>query len=401
MKCYFRSFDAGIGDCNVIRLIKNDGTQYAIMVDCGKYTQAIKEYVRDVLHNHIDLLIATHIDGDHILGLTKMLNNHEGLLVDNIWYNSYRRTNIKARIELNEQQKKILEQIKQALPVEFDAINYREISNTQGKSLAKAILEKEALYRVWRTDYITDQTKDFILPNGFGKIVLLGPKQEALLAIEEKFKNTFDEYFMQIWNESIDCGEELQELLIRLIDSLQNRIKKATVASIKEPIHNAAFVRNAAKDETLDDSDTNYSSIAFMLECNGHKIAMLGDAFASTIEDTIVKKYSDDEKPIACEAIKVSHHGSNGNNSKTLCNLISSHRYFIPGGKGTEYPTWGTFGRIVESNKDEYPKLVVFSHTCDMTELINGLSGEDKADLGVETIITEQEYELFEYPSSG
>ena len=396
MKCYFRSFDAGIGDCNVIRLIKNDGTQYAIMVDCGKYTQAIKEYIRDVLHNHIDLLIATHIDGDHILGLTKMLNNHEGLLVDNIWYNSYRRTNIKARIELNEQQKKILEQIKQALPVEFDAINYREISNTQGKSLAKAILEKEALYRVWRTDYITDQTKDFILPNGFGKIVLLGPKQEALLAIEEKFKNTFDEYFMQIWNESIDCGEELQELLIRLIDSLQNRIKKATVASIKEPIHNAAFVRNAAKDETLDDSDTNYSSIAFMLECNGHKIAMLGDAFASTIEDTIVKKYSDDEKPIACEAIKVSHHGSNGNNSKTLCNLISSHRYFIPGGKGTEYPTWGTFGRIVESNKDEYPKLVVFSHTCDMTELINGLSGEDKADLGVETIITEQEYELFE-----
>lgn len=396
MKCYFRSFDAGIGDCNVIRLIKNDGTQYAIMVDCGKYTQAIKEYVRDVLHNHIYLLIATHIDGDHILGLTKMLNNHEGLLVDNIWYNSYRRTNIKARIELNEQQKKILEQIKQALPVEFDAINYREISNTQGKSLAKAILEKEALYRVWRTDYITDQTKDFILPNGFGKIVLLGPKQEALLAIEEKFKNTFDEYFMQIWNESIDCGEELQELLIRLIDSLQNRIKKATVASIKEPIHNAAFVRNAAKDETLDDSDTNYSSIAFMLECNGHKIAMLGDAFASTIEDTIVKKYSDDEKPIACEAIKVSHHGSNGNNSKTLCNLISSHRYFIPGGKGTEYPTWGTFGRIVESNKDEYPKLVVFSHTCDMTELINGLSGEDKADLGVETIITEQEYELFE-----
>lgn len=396
MKCYFRSFDAGIGDCNVIRLIKNDGTQYAIMVDCGKYTQAIKEYVRDVLHNHIDLLIATHIDGDHILGLTKMLNNHEGLLVDNIWYNSYRRTNIKNRIGLNEQQKKILEQIKQALPVEFDAINYREISNKQGKSLAKAILEKEALYRVWRTDYITDQTKDFILLNGFGKIVLLGPKPEALLAIEEKFKNAFDEYFMQIWNESIECGEELQELLIRLIDYLQSSIKKKTVASIKEPIHNAAFVRNAAKDETLDDSDTNYSSIAFMLECNGHKIAMLGDAFASTIEDTIVKKYRDDEKPIACEAIKVSHHGSNGNNSNTLCNLISSHRYFIPGGKGTEYPTWGTFGRIVENNKDEYPKLVVFSHTCDMTELINGLSSKDKADLGVETIITEQEYELFE-----
>ena len=25
MKCYFRSFDAGIGDCNIIRLVKDEG----------------------------------------------------------------------------------------------------------------------------------------------------------------------------------------------------------------------------------------------------------------------------------------------------------------------------------------------------------------------------------------
>ena len=170
MKCFFCSFDAGVGDCNIIRLVKDDGTQYAIMVDCGKYTQTIKEYVRDVLHNHIDLLIATHIDGDHILGLTKMLNDQKGLTIDNIWYNCYRRTNVETRIELNEQQKRILAQIKQALPAEFDAINYREISAMQGKTLANTILENEVLCRVWRTDYITDQTADYILPNGFGKM---------------------------------------------------------------------------------------------------------------------------------------------------------------------------------------------------------------------------------------
>lgn len=396
MKCFFCSFDAGVGDCNIIRLVKDDGTQYAIMVDCGKYTQTIKEYVRDVLHNHIDLLIATHIDGDHILGLTKMLNDQKGLTIDNIWYNCYRRTNVETRIELNEQQKRILAQIKQALPAEFDAINYREISAMQGKTLANTILENEVLCRVWRTDYITDQTANYILPNGFGKIVLLGPKYEALQAIDEKFKDAFDKYFMHMWNESIECGEELQELLIRLIDFLPKRIKLKTVAAMEKSVYNATFVRNAAKDEDTDDSDTNYSSIAFMLECNGHKIAMLGDAFSSTIEETLERKYKDDAKPINCEAIKVSHHGSNGNNSKTLYNLIASHRYFVPGGKGKDYPTWGTFGRIVESNTDGNPKQVIFSHTCDMTEQINALSTEDKADLGVETIITEQEYELFE-----
>ena len=397
MKCYFCSFDAGIGDCNVIRLLKDDGMQYSIMVDCGKYTSSIKNYVCDVLHNHIDLLIATHIDGDHIMGMITMLRDHEDLMIDNIWYNSYRRSNVEAHIELNEQQKRILEQIKKALPTEFDAINYREISAPQGKTLAKTILENETLNRVWRTAYITEQTADFELPNGFGKIVFLGPQQEALQIVEDKFKDAFDKYFMQEWNESIKCGEELQELLVRLIDTLPAHIRMKSIGATEESIHDAAFVRNKAKDEDADDSDTNYSSIAFMLECNGHRIAMLGDAFASTIEKTIEGKYRDNVKPIVCDAIKVSHHGSNGNNSKTLYNLLSSHHYFIPGGKGSDYPTWGTFGRIVESNRDEQTRLVVFSHTCDMTEQINALSNDVKAELGVETAITEQEYELFEY----
>lgn len=396
MRCYFRSFDAGIGDCNVIRLVKDCGAQYAIMVDCGKYTTLVKEYVRDVLHDHINLLIATHIDGDHILGLINMLNEHEGLTVDNIWYNCYRRTDTDTEVRLNDQQKRIIEQIKKALPVEFDAINYREISAPQGKTLAKTILENDALKQVWQKDFITDQIEDFVLPDGFGKIVLLGPKQNALEAIENKFKDAFDKYFMQAWNDSLEQGDELEELLVRLTDTLQDRIMMKSINSNTPCTYNAAFVRNKAKEEDADDSDTNYSSIAFMLEYEGHKIAMLGDAFASTIEKAIDNKYGNEAKPIECDAIKVSHHGSNGNNSKKLFSLINSQKYFIPGGKGDDYPTWGTFGRIVESHQDHHPKLVVFSHFCDMSEKINALSDEDKHELGVETIITEQEYELFE-----
>ena len=45
MKCFFRSFDVGIGDCNVIRLVKDDDTQYVIMVDCGSFKPAVKKYV--------------------------------------------------------------------------------------------------------------------------------------------------------------------------------------------------------------------------------------------------------------------------------------------------------------------------------------------------------------------
>jgi len=397
MRCFFRSFDVGIGDCIVIRLVKDDGKQYVIMVDCGKYTTSLKEYIQNTLQNHIDLLIATHIDGDHIQGMTTMIKEHEELTIEELWYNCYRRTNETRIVKLNEQQRAILKQIQEALPVEYDAINYREISAPQGKTLARSILENETLKKKWKEEYITCETNDFYIPGGFGKIVFLAPQKKALKAIEAKLKMAFDKYFMQVWNENIENKEELQELLIRLVDAFQEKFGFKQIAAKSKPIYNAAYVREQAKEENNDDSDTNYSSIAFILECGEHKIAMLGDAFASTLENAIDCKYKNIPMPLLCDAIKVSHHGSNGNNSKALLERINSHLYFISGGRGEEYPTWGTFGRIAETHKDELVKKIVFSHQCDITEKMNGLSDEVKQELGVETIITEQEYELFEW----
>ena len=122
MKCYFRSFDVGIGDCNVIRLVDGE-QQYSIMIDCGQFTAPVKTYVETVLHNHINILIATHIDGDHIVGLAKMLRELPELQIDSIWYNVYRRQNKDDAVEMTEQQKAVLEWVKKELPVEFDAIN--------------------------------------------------------------------------------------------------------------------------------------------------------------------------------------------------------------------------------------------------------------------------------------
>lgn len=397
MRCFFRSFDVGIGDCCVIRLINDEGGQYVIMVDCGKYTKSVKEYLQNTLHNHIDLLIATHIDGDHIQGMATMLKEHKDLTVGEIWYNCYKRTDVAEHIELSDQHKAILRQIQKELPLEFDAINYREISANQGKTLAQTILENEHFRRAWKTEYLTFNTKDYNIPGGLGKIVFLAPEQDALNAIENKFKDAFNKYFMQVWDESIKNGEILQELLIRLVDAYSDKYREKLISAKNYSSYNAAFVRAQAIEEDTDDSDTNYSSIAFMLVCGEHKIAMLGDAFASTIEKAIDIKYNGQAKPIECDAIKVSHHGSNGNNSKALFERINSHLYFISGGKGEKYPTWGTFGRIAEMNKDKNAKLIVFSHPCTITTKMNSMEEVEKYELGIETTINEQEYELFKW----
>ena len=397
MKCYFRSFDVGIGDCNVIRLVKDDGTQYVIMVDCGCFTTPVKEYVEIILHNHIDILVATHIDGDHIKGLASMLATSPDLQIDHIWYNCYgRKWNDTDIIELSDDQKEILQWVKNALPVEFDAINYRrEISSKQGKTLAGEILVKEEWKNAWRMDEITSQTPDFDLPEGLGKIVFLSPTKDALSAIEKLIKDEFNKRFMQIWNESLNHAESISELLVRLSEAYKEKFETKQISAMTINNPDTAFIKKLAGDEGIDPSDKNYSSIAFMLECGKHKVAMLGDAVSSTLEKSISDKYN--KKPIICDAIKVSHHGSNGNSSKALLDLISSHKYFIPGGRKDEYPTWGTLGRIALSNQDGTKKLIVFSHKSDMSNLMDKLDISVKNELNIETIITDKEYELFEW----
>ena len=170
-KCFFRSFDVGIGDCCVIRLVKECGEQYVIMVDCGKFTPAVKRYVEGELQSHINLLVATHIDGDHINGCAQMLKKCPNLQIDHIWYNCYGREKKEDEtVELKEEQKEILQWVKNALPAEFDAINYKkEISAEQGKTLAGEILKKEPWRNAWNIEYITDQTPNFDLGGASGK----------------------------------------------------------------------------------------------------------------------------------------------------------------------------------------------------------------------------------------
>lgn len=395
MKCYFRSFDVGIGDCNVIRLVDGD-QQYTIMVDCGQFTAPVKDYVENDLQKHIDILVATHIDGDHIVGLAKMLTEIPDLQIDHIWFNTYRRSMTAATVELTKQQLEILEWVKNRLPVEFDAINYRrEVSAPQAKSLSKIIIEKPELKKVWNVDYITKDTPDFSLPNNFGKIVFLSPTEDALKAVDIKFKDAFNKFFMEQWNDSIENGEELSELLLRLSDAYKSKYELRPV-SFSHEFYGVKYITEQSQIEESDNSETNYSSIAFILECGEYKVAMLGDAYSKTVEESLVKKYNNVSAcPLQCAAIKLSHHGSNGNSSKSLLGKIQSQYYFIPGGKSDKYPSWGTFGRLVLSHSGK--KVVIFSHCCDMSKLMAGISGEVKQVFNVETFINEEEYELFEW----
>lgn len=80
----FRTFPCGPGDCIFLLITDDNGNEFHLMVDCGSYNKQIKEFVENTLHKRIDLLIATHIDNDHIAGLSTMLKSTPDLQIGNI-----------------------------------------------------------------------------------------------------------------------------------------------------------------------------------------------------------------------------------------------------------------------------------------------------------------------------
>ena len=83
-----------------------------MMIDCGEYTTAIREYVENQFGKQIDLLIITHIDADHIHGIEQMLKETPDLNIGKIIFNSYERQQGQPETPLTPIQKQQIESIK-------------------------------------------------------------------------------------------------------------------------------------------------------------------------------------------------------------------------------------------------------------------------------------------------
>lgn len=105
-----KTFDVGAGDC-IFFVLNNGDRQFSIMIDCGRYDDSIGNYVSNELGNHIDLLIVTHIDEDHVVGINDMLSELKDLNIDRIIFNCAQLTKVKPK-DLPPSAKEAIEKIK-------------------------------------------------------------------------------------------------------------------------------------------------------------------------------------------------------------------------------------------------------------------------------------------------
>ncbi|MEY8687556.1 hypothetical protein AB9N12_15965 [Bacteroides sp. AN502(2024)] len=173
MDVAFKTFNVGNGDC-IALLLSNNGQEIHILVDCGKFTAEVNDFICNRFYNIIDYLIVTH----HIVGLIEMLSKNADLEICHIIYNCYQRI-LNNPLPWDEKMKENILRITKELPIIVDLLEYK-ISEEKAKTLAEKILTNERWKNVWKREYTTDQSIPIELSNDMGKLIFLSPTQEAL-----------------------------------------------------------------------------------------------------------------------------------------------------------------------------------------------------------------------------
>lgn len=238
MQVKFQTFPVGSGDC-ITLLLKNDDKEVHIMADCGLYTQEVNDFIVNEFHGHIDYLIVTHIDNDHINGLIAMLKSTPNLTVNHIFYNCYQRTSD----DLQEWDEKMVANVKRVfghLPVVVDMLE-QKIKAETFMTLAELILENENWKRAWRREYITENSLAIDLENDMGRFIFLSPTKKALDDLDKEYRTLFWKTLYKQKKEDYKKEETIYESLMRIMEQEDNE------GLDEEPVSSKVLDENALK----------------------------------------------------------------------------------------------------------------------------------------------------------
>ena len=115
---------------------------------------------------------------------------------------------------------------------------------------------------------------------------------------------------------------------------------------------------------TLDPAVANGSSIAFVAEYQGRRCALLGDAHAPVVQQALGRMARErGEEPLRLDAVKVSHHGSDGNTTTLLLQKLACRNFLIStNGSVFKHPDDAAIARIV---KQAAPACLYFNYLSD------------------------------------
>jgi len=343
----FEFFEAGQGDS--ILVSTDEGTN--ILIDGGAgglYKRKLKN-----LKKQLDLVVLTHLDNDHILGLRDLLKFDVDNIVKNdkyipyikeIWYNAFRNTSNTSDIDFRPPKQSTTICIKNHL-------KFREYM---------ALVEDKIEYK----DYISIDSITKPLNINEIKLILLSPN-------DDKLKDLYSKYKKELKKTTASTSSKREDIKLTIED---------------------LYTKNF--NDTDDSSVANGSSIAFILIYQNKKFLFLADAHIPLVTQSlkrVKKQYFQNEDRMNFEFIKVSHHGSRNNIDTSFLDLVQSQNYVIlTNTKGkNRHPDKETLSKILVHNKKlHYPHKInfIFNYSAGAKDSRYAFTKEDKRKYNFELI---------------
>ena len=318
---------AGQGDCLWIEYGKPE-SPYRILIDGG--TAHSYEHLRRRIESlpprrrRFELLIITHLDADHIGRALELLDDLDDLNLHfrDVWFNGW----------------------DQIAPDALGFYDAKEFSRRLANGINEGRLK-------WNDAFagkaaVVEETEDVTLPlrklRGGMHLTLLSPTKTQLVRLREK------------WPEALREAGLLPG---------RSRAEKKKLRQIPGALGGSTIDVEALLETKFraDHSRPNGSSIAVLAEFDGKSCLLTGDAFATTLAKNLrrlLAERGNDGHRFPLNAIKLPHHGSRGNVSAELIDLIKCRRYlFSTNGERTEHPDEESVARVI---KHAGPKAQLF-----------------------------------------
>ncbi|MDO6737381.1 MBL fold metallo-hydrolase [Wenyingzhuangia sp. 2_MG-2023] len=333
---------------------------YTMLID-GGYVDTFNNFIKPELLNlsSLDLslnhLVVTHIDGDHISGIIKLLkenNSTSFIQIENIWHNSFKHIKeFNPNIKFKGKSVKEL-QVNYNLKEEQTETT-KDISSVQGSTLASILFENK--YN-WNAEFngkaISIDIKTTIKLTDEITLKLLSPSNEKLSTLNKDWKK-------ELYQKGYSTTEDLEGFSEIAFESLVALQKEQKLLKKKNISTTGLNIDELAKSTFYeDDRSANGSSIAFVIEYKKKKLLFLADSHPSIIINSLKSHYNEEDFPIYFDLIKVSHHGSQNNTNLELLKMITSQKYiFSTNGKTHNHPDKETIARIIHQKTTNVKEL--------------------------------------------
>jgi beta-lactamase superfamily II metal-dependent hydrolase len=332
-------FQAECGDAASIRFLGNDNKYHNVFIDAGyerTFRHALETEIQEIIKKgeEIDLWIISHIHDDHIGGIIKYIDTiNSGEFKDIVKQYFYNPPRI---YDFDKSIKNVSE---------FTSIG-------QGDLLFEYLKSNNKLLNI----DITSSLKPFEL---YGlNITILTPSSKKLDKLRLKYP----------LNSTKSLEREEDDKISEAVAIKQNDY---------ETLIND-FVLDKWKEDV---SVENGSSISVLTEFNYKKVLWLADSHPSDVINSLDILGFNRTNKLVCEWVKVTHHGSKGNNNDTLYDIIKCENYLfsVNGENKHNLPSKECIARILRNKRRPLNSKYKFHFTYENETLRSIFNNENSS----------------------